>query len=113
MAKQIKQFRYYSENNEKNYPEIINTDNLSTGSIFSQYMPASQIGIQALPGTKFYLNNSYLPIVIGFTGIYELNIEDFGEITSIRFDNESVNKIKINPETYIMVDLIYDKGDEE
>ena len=58
MAKQIKQFRYYKQNNLKNYPTNISIANLASGSIFSKYMPVIQLGIQSLPGTKFYLNNS-------------------------------------------------------
>jgi hypothetical protein len=53
-------------------------------------MPISQLSIQALPGTKFYLNNSYDPIVIGYTGIYEITINNLAEITSLKFDYESI-----------------------
>ena len=113
MAKQFAQFRFYAENDERNYPSVINIDNLAIGNIFADYMPISQIGIQAIPGTKFYLNNSYLPIVIGYTGIYELDVDNLAEITSLRFDNESLNKIKNNPETYLIIDIIYEKGDNE
>ena len=113
MAKQFAQFRFYTENDERNYPSVINIDNLAIGNIFADYMPISQIGIQSIPGTKFYLNNSYLPIIIGYTGIYELDVDDLAEITSLRFDNESLNKIKNNPETYLIIDIIYEKGDNE
>ena len=113
MAKQIKQFRYYAENDERNYPEGVMTSlNLQIGSIFANYMPVSQLGIQALPGTKFYLNNSYSPIVIGYTGIYELAIDDLAEITSLRFDYESLIKISANKETVLLIDIVYDKEEQ-
>jgi hypothetical protein len=37
-------------------------------------MPIVQLGIQSVPGTKFYLNGSNNPIIIGNTGIYELDL---------------------------------------
>lgn len=111
MAKQIKQFRFYAEKDKRNYPEIISINNLCTGSIFANYMPISQLGIQALPGTKFYLNNSFLPIVIGYTGLYELDVDNLAEITSLVFDNESINKINKTPETYLIVDIVYEEDE--
>lgn len=113
MAKQIKQFRYYTEGDSRNYPQGIMTSlNLQVGSVFTDYMPICQLGIQALPGTKFYLNNSYSPIVIGYTGIYELAVNDLAEITSLRFDYESLTKISANKETVLLIDIIYDKEEE-
>lgn len=110
MAKQIKQFRYYQEGDSRNYPEFqITSMSLQTGKIFADYMPISQLGIQALPGTKFYLNNSYNPIIIGYTGVYELAISDLAEITSLKFDYESIQRINRNKETVLLVDVVYDK----
>ena len=74
-------------------------------------MPACHIGIQALPGTKFYLNGSYLPTVIGYTGIYELELDNTSQITSIRFDDESIDRIAKNGETFLIVDLIYEEDE--
>ena len=124
MANKIKQFRYYNDTNNlgKNSPSVITIDGADvdvsyahyvSGAVFGECFPGLQFGIQSLPGTKFYLNNSYLPIVIGYTGIYELDVDDLAEITSLRFDNESLNKIKNNPETYLIIDIIYEKGDNE
>jgi hypothetical protein len=48
MAKQVKQFRYYSENIENinsNYPSNINKQSLVAGNIFANYMPISKLGI--------------------------------------------------------------------
>jgi hypothetical protein len=47
MAKRVKQFRYYSEENglNMNYPSNINHKGLVSGESFSYYMPAYKIGI--------------------------------------------------------------------
>jgi hypothetical protein len=109
MAKQIMQFRYYAEGIDgkgKNYPQNISKAKLSSGSIFSNYLPITQLGIQALPGTKFYLNNGTTPIIIGSTGIYELDLEGLSEITNLSFDASSVESISRNNNAYLIVDVI-------
>lgn len=112
MSKQIKQFRYYKENDtERNYPEGLTQLALLTGEAFGNYMPVTNISIQTLPGTKFYLNNGLNPIVIGYTGIYELNVNNLAEITSLRFDHASLSKLNSASDTYLFVDIIYDKED--
>ena len=109
MAKQIKQFRFYNQKSTKNYPTTITMANLASGSIFSNYMPVVQLGIQSLPGTEFYLNNSYSSIVIGSTGIYELDLEGYTEITNLKFDIKSIERIAEGPSAYLIIDIIYDK----
>lgn len=106
MAKQIMQFRYYAEGNSKNYPKNITKAKLTSGSIFSDYLPITQLGIQALPGTKFYLNNGITPIIIGSTGIYELDLEGLSEITNLSFDASSVEGINKNNNAFLIVDVI-------
>ena len=112
MAKQIKQFRYYQRNSELNYPntgnEIIARENLESGDIFKPYFPISQLGIQALPGTKFYLNNNTHSVIVGLTGTYELNLNGKAEITALQFDNESLNATRLNNNAYIIVDIVYE-----
>lgn len=108
MAKQIMQFRYYSEANSQNQPKDINKAKLVKGSVFANYLPITQLGIQALPGTKFYLNNSITPILIGSTGIYELDLEGLSEITDLHFDAASVESINKNNNAYLIIDVISD-----
>jgi len=36
-----------------------------------------------MPGVKFYVNNHTTPIIIGATGIYELNVDGLSNITDI------------------------------
>jgi hypothetical protein len=88
------------------------------------------------------VNNSSNPIIVGQTGIYELNVEGLSEITSLRFDGTVLDAIersvtgntivgtspRYDPTTNtaatgigttggisnfsIIVDVIYDDGEE-
>jgi hypothetical protein len=72
------------------------------------------LGIQALPGTIFYLNNDNTrtnPITIGYTGLYELNLEGIAEINSISFELESLNRIAQVPNACLIVDIVYEEAD--
>lgn len=116
MAKRVKQVRYYEDSSNKNYPDGSNGikpqyRNLISGTAFSQYMPIIQLGIQALPGTKFYVNGSNNPIIIGNTGIYELNLQGLTEINSLQFDASSIALIHSNKNAYLIVDMIYEDGE--
>lgn len=112
MARKVQQIRYYGDHksdSDKNQPANLTGNRLRSGSIFSQYTPMKQIGIQTMPGVKFYLNNSIEPIIIGSTGIYELNVENLTEITALSFDTASINMINETPSTsYIIVDILYE-----
>ncbi len=108
MARLVKQFRYYGENNSKNYPDEANYATLAAGNIFNDYRPVTQLGIQGTPGIKFYINNSITPIMMGDTGIYEVDLQGLGSINSIRFDRNSLAIMDdYNP---LMVDIIYEGG---
>ena len=114
MAKQVRQFRYYKNGSNKNYHpdgQKIALATLVSGSTFASYVPIIQLGIQALPGTKFYLNNSNHPIIIGNTGIYELDVAGLAEISSLQFDAKSINSISANENAYLIVDIIYEDGE--
>ena len=108
MANKIMQFRYYGEKVSNNQPSNISASNLASGHIFSGYLPITQLGIQTLPGTKFYLNNSIYPVVIGSTGIYELDLKGVTQITEIHFDKRSLNLINENNNAYLIIDIIAD-----
>ena len=112
MARKVYQVRYYGDNemNGKNQPAGLTGNRLRSGSAFSQYTPMKQIGIQTMPGVKFYLNNSTEPIIVGSTGIYELNVENLTEITALSFDTASLNMINQTPSmSYIIVDILYER----
>ena len=109
MAKHIMQFRYYGENHSNNQPENITFNELNEGKVFSKYLPFTQLGIQALPGTRFYLNdNRDGPVIIGSTGIYELELEGISKITNLKFDSRSLELIKNNNSTGLIIDVIYE-----
>ena len=112
MARKVQQIRYYGDHksdSDKNQPANLTGNRLRSGSVFNQYTPMKQIGIQTMPGVKFYLNNSIEPIIIGSTGIYELNVENLTEITALSFDTTSINMINQTPSTsYIIVDILYE-----
>lgn len=125
MANRIKQFRYYNDTADgvsKNQPaQVVGEDgglidttyqHYVSGLVFGNNFPVLQLGIQALPGTKFKLNNAVDPIIIGLTGIYELDLIGQTEITAIQFDADSMVNINNNHNAYLIVDIIYDDGKE-
>lgn len=112
MAKAIRQYRYYGENNNKNYPENISVENLTEGSIFfleNNLTSITQLGIQTLPGIKFYLNDTTKPIIVGSTGIYELELEGIAEIKSMTIDPNSLKTIEDVGSAYLIIDALYEK----
>ena len=110
MARKIKQIRYYSDGHSNNYGNP-SYRNLISGSLFSNYIPIIQSGIQTLPGTKLYLNDSNNPIIIGNTGIYELDLQGLTEINSLQFDATSLRLISENNNAYLIIDMIYEDGE--
>ncbi len=108
MAKQVMQFRYYQEGDSRNCPAgLISAESLTSGSLFEDYYPIIQLGVQALPGSQFYLNNSTnTSILIGSTGIYELDLEGYAEITNLIFDEKTIGRINDSPNAYLIIDII-------
>ncbi len=113
MAKRVKQVRYYADGSGNNYPTVDGPTyrNLISGSAFSKYVPIVQLGIQSLPGTKFYINGANNPIIIGNTGIYELDLQGLTEISSLQFEASSIATISRNNGAYLIVDIIYEDGE--
>lgn len=112
MAKRIKQFRYYNVDAvNENSPSNLRYQQLQSGSAFADYLPILQLGIQALPGTKFYINNSVDPVIIGSTGVYELSLSGDAQITALAFSPSSIAQINDNANAYLLVDIIYDDGE--
>lgn len=121
MTKYVKQFRYYGDGHPSTYPDNLTASLLATGNIFLDYNPISSLGIQAEPGTKFYINGSSNPIIVGSTGIYELDLEKgFGHIYSIKFDNSSlaeigryVSGVSSLGDNGLIIDILYEDEIEE
>ena len=112
MALSFRQFRYYKDNSSQNFPVGLTAASLISGDALNTYLPIQQIGIQALPGTKFYINGATNVTVVGSTGLVELDISNGGSISSIMFNRESLELISQNTEAYIILDIIYRQGEE-
>lgn len=112
MAKYLMQFRYYGDQLENNGLSNIKYKELISGSHFINCRPnatsIASLGIQTLPGVKFYLNNSQIdPIIIGPSGIYELGTDKNYEITGLQFDSKSIDSINANNGAYLIIDIVY------
>lgn len=105
--KQVKQFRYYGSMSDKNYPRDLSYGTLRTGNIFRNLGVVTHLGIQATPGTQFYLNNSQNPICVGSTGIYELNLEGLGQIFAIKFDQASLDLVDLSHDG-LFIDVVFE-----
>ena len=108
MKKQIMQFRYYSDGHGNNQPPNLTKDKLISGEAFQDIASITQLGIQTLPGVRFYLNNAdaSTPIIVGSTGIYELELEGISEIDNLWFFSNSLKAISENPNAYLIIDMI-------
>ena len=124
MAYKVKQFRYYNDKSsevtesKRKQPTtldgtttLITSEHYVNGDVFGKHFPVTQLGIQALPGTKFYLNEAVDPVIIGATGIYELDLTNGIQISKITFDPKSMEIIKNNDNAFLIVDIIYDDGE--
>ena len=123
MIKKVVQLRYFGDQNSNfnshdqniiyhqldgNSPNGLTITDLVSGEIFSNYTPIIQLGIQSMPGTKFNLNANLDPVIIGASGIYELDLTDSSvALTSITFEKDSLELINKNPDGYLIIDIVY------
>lgn len=109
MTQYFKQVIYCNDQpeNHYNFPSGIKGVDLINGSAFSQYMPLSQLCIQAPPGTKIYFNDDNTPVIIGFTGLFEVNLDHGGAVYKMKFDSGSIQKIKNNNSALAIIDMVY------
>ena len=109
---QIAQFRFYSDGNANNYP-FSNYQSYCSAKSFGDYIPIRQLGIQTLPGTKIYFNQSLNPIVIGGTGIYEIDCSGTSaSITSFRVEQTSMETSNQLPNGYLIIDIVWGKEED-
>lgn len=112
MAKHVNQIRYYGNGNLKNSSSEVSLRSLQYGTVFHNHIPIIQLGVQTLPGMKIYINNHMNPVVVGQTGIYELNVDGISHITDLKFDGATLNIINSEASNaYLIVDYIYEKED--
>ena len=113
MAKYVNQIRYYGDGSSKNSARNVTLQTLQSGSVFHNTFPIVQLGVQTLPGMKIYINNHTNPVIVGQTGIYELNVDGLSYITDLRFDGSTLKIIDDNKEkgTYLIIDYLYEGED--
>lgn len=78
-----------------------------SGEAFSSYQSIFQLGIQAPPGTIFYINNNSNQIIVGSSGVFELDLLNKASIDSLKFDSKSIAFIQENDSSFIIVDILY------
>ena len=124
-TKKITQLRFFGDSNgylnssdvnaiyhqmDENQPNSLSSLDLSSGDAFVDYVPITQLGIQALPGTRFNLNANLDPIIIGVSGMYELDLTNSSAVlTSLTFEKDSLDQIDKNPDGYLIVDIVYEE----
>lgn len=107
MSKNLIQFRYFGDGHEDNFPRTATAAEFQSGEVFYDYLPIAQLGIQTLPGVKFYLNDSTFPIVIGNSGIYDLMADGTLKITKLQFDADGLARVAKETNNYLIVDILY------
>lgn len=64
-----------------------------------------EVGVQTLPGLILDINGN--PVIIGRTGIFNLNTENFGEMVSIKIVTEEGCDITTSNNFYFILDMIF------
>jgi hypothetical protein len=54
-----------------------------------------------------FLNGQEYPIVIGETGIFEIDLQNYGQIFSIRFTGDSLDDYQEHDDR-LLIDIIYE-----
>ena len=104
------QFRYYKDNNLNNNPMNWNWTYYCSSNTFKQYAPITSIGIQSLPGVKFYLNDSINPIILGISGVFELDVSNTSAtINNLRIDQKSMDLIRNSENGFLIIDMVCDE----
>ena len=117
MQRYIKQFRYYGEsssfNTDLDKANKLDKASLSNGGFLNNYTPVVKLGIQTIPGVKFYLNGSEEAIIIGNSGLFELDLEDRIQITGLRFSPRSIDLINsVEGSGRLIIDIVYEVTEE-
>lgn len=72
-----------------------------------------QFGVQTLPGVKMVINDNateFGHVIVGQTGIFELNLSDATPILSVQFPRLNTYLTQASPDmNYILIDLVYAK----
>ena len=105
MARKTYQYRFNVGNGISN---VSSSNDLVTGQAFKANFTkgVEQIGIQALPGTRFKMSAGPDWVIIGTTGIYELDLTGRATIGDLCFDKASIDIIE-ETNTPLLVDIVY------
>ena len=106
--KKFQQIIYCNADSEENSSGVT-AEKLRTGEMF-RGRTFSQLGIQAPPGTKFYVNGGANPVIIGYTGLFQIDLTTGCAITDLRFDEKSIAFIEQNDGLYLIVDMAFEGG---
>ena len=122
---QVTQCRFFGFNDSHNFPPNgsekswigAKTNNQEVFSLLNNFGVAVKIGIQTLPGVKFFLNgdvNNGQGIVIDHTGIYELDLRDTtATITTLYFSGDTLALIDAIDNAKLIVDIMYNPANGE
>lgn len=98
------------------YQIYINSNEISNHinkNLLDGYKGVSSIGIQAKPNTKIYLTknsdgtpNLNFPIVIGNTGIYQVDLKDYGTISYLALDKNTTTENENTTTEDIIIDIL-------
>ena len=106
MASKIKQIRYPGQ-------QKLKFNEGWSENIIANLGSVTQLGIYALPGTRFKINqansDSVEELIINGSGIFSINLED-RPITSISLAEASYNNVVQLGKHFIIIDLIYEGG---
>ena len=102
MNKKIMQFRYYGTKNKNNFPANIKAGDFSTEDFFKNYYPIHYIKIQGPNSIKFWINFNSNSVMLGPSGVYELDLQNFSTIEDLKFS--SIPNTISEP---LIIDLIY------
>lgn len=107
MAKEIFQLRYFGEEHSNNFPIATTAQMLLEGSFLPENSSIIKLGIQSIPGLKFYINGNISPIMLGSSGLYEIDLtHTTGVITALKFDNQILNNFSDYNNNYLFIDMI-------
>lgn len=102
----VVQLRYYGESDNRNYPTDISAAKLKNGSIFKDYSPIVQLGIQhdSDKDIEFYINGAEHPIKTHPYGLFELDLTDK---TAIQWLSFNINANTITNGKPLIIDIVY------
>lgn len=108
MANKITQIRYTGDIEVDN----LQFDNGWSNNIIEGLDNVTQLGIYALPGTRFKINqknsDTVQDLIINGFGIFSINLKDRA-IKNLNLSENSYNKIK-DGSHFIIIDLVYEGG---